>query len=289
MTKGIIQALSAFLFYSGADALLRYGHGAIPTYQMAFFGGLIAFITVPFLLRRGDSLVDLVRPHSWVVWLFRGLLCISGTLLGVFCFGHLPLAEAMSLSFMTPLLTTVLAAVFLKEQVRLKVWIGTGIGLVGVFVILTPHFHQFSLGHMAAIGAGLSGSAAAVLTRHTKDSEKPVTMFGAATLSLLAFSGLMMISTYQPMTLSDWGIVIGVGVLGAAGGLFMLLAWRNAPAASIASAQYTQLIWGLLIGWLVFQETLRASTMLGLCMILATVAFLSTRKPAPIIPAEGVT
>lgn len=280
MNKGVLQALASYLFFSTADALLRHGHGSIPPYQLGFFAGLVGFVTVPFLLQPGDRLIDLVRPNNWLVWMVRGALGISGTLCAIYCFGHLPLAEAMSIVFLTPLVTTVLAATLLKEEVSSQTWLGTLVGLVGVLIVLAPNFVQMSLGHVAAVGAGLSGAFSAILTRYTHRSEKPITMFGAATLSLLAFSGVMMVPGFRAPTLEESALIIAIGVMGAVGGTLMLFAWRNAKSADVAPTQYSQLVWGIVIGWLVFHETLRGTTIIGLLVILTSVPILAANKRA---------
>lgn len=273
MNKGVLQALGAFACYSAADAFLRYGQGTIPPYQFAFIAGIIGFVTLPFLMRPGDKLIDLVRPRSWVVWILRGILGIAGTLFAFYGFGHLPLAEAMSIVFLSPLLTTILARTLLGEKVSGYTWAGTFIGLLGVLIVLTPKFQHLSLGHLAAIGAGLSGAASSILIRYTKDSEKPVTMFGAASLSLIAFSGFMMVPALHLPTIKEWALIVAVGVTGAVGSMLILFAWRNAPVSDVAPTQYSQLIWGLLIGWLVFHEELTASTLIGAFTIVASTGF----------------
>lgn len=279
MNKNIVLALAAYLFFSTADALLRHGQGGIPPYQLGFFAGVVGFVTVPFLLRPGDKLIDLVRPHSWWVWIFRGTLGISGTLCAFYCFGHLPLAEAMSIVFLTPLVTTIMAAGLLREKVGFRTWAGTVLGLAGVLIVLTPNFVQISLGHVAAVGAGLSGAFAAILTRYTHVTEKPITMFGASTLSLLAFSGVMMVPGFRVPTWEESALIIAIGVMGAIGGMLMLFAWRNGKSADVAPTQYSQLVWGILIGWLVFHETLPVTTVTGLLVILASVPILTASKP----------
>jgi drug/metabolite transporter (DMT)-like permease len=280
VNKGVLQGLASYLFFSTADALLRHGHGSIPPYQLGFFAGLVGFVTVPFLLAPGDRLIDLVRPNNWLLWMFRGVLGISGTLCAIYCFGHLPLAEAMSIVFLTPLVTTILAATLLKEKVSIQTWLGTLVGLAGVLIVLAPNFVQISIGHVAAVGAGLSGAFSAILTRYTHRSEKPITMFGAATLSLLVFSGVMMVPGFRAPTLEESALIIAIGVMGAVGGTLMLFAWRNAKSADVAPTQYSQLVWGIVIGWLVFHETLRSTTVIGLLVILTSVPILAANKTA---------
>lgn len=90
---------------------------------------------LPLIVRPGKPLP---RTRQLPQYLARTLIGLASMLCGFWAIGHLPLSQAISLSYSTPLFVTVLAVIWLHEQVRLRRWLAVAAGFVGVLVILRP-------------------------------------------------------------------------------------------------------------------------------------------------------
>jgi len=280
MFKGVTLGFLAFALFSLSDACVKAIHGALPPYQVSFFGAAFSIVVLPFIWRRGETVMDLVRARRPWLWLARGGLGTLGSFSSVTAFSHLSMAEAFALIFLMPLMTTALSVVFLKEKVSCQGWAAIVLGFVGVLIVLRPGFREIGIGHIAALTCGICGSIFSILLRHVGNEEKPVTLFGAALVAPMIISAVLMVPGYVPPTAWQWLAIFGFAVLAAAANIALMVAARRTPASRIAPTQYSQMLWGLLLGYLFFGDRLDAFTGLGVVVIVGAGLWLFLPKAA---------
>src|SRR5690606_21348281 len=143
--------LRAALLMLGSTALfglmvvaIRLASDSLHTFQIAFFRNFFGLLAaLPLLLHHGPGLL---RTQNFPRYLFRCMVGICSMLAGFWAIGNLPLAQAISLSYSTPLFATVAAAALLGEQVRARRWAAVVLGFIGVLVIVRPGSTGFSTG-----------------------------------------------------------------------------------------------------------------------------------------------
>ncbi len=283
MPKGIWLGFAAFAAYAISDACAKAMHGALPPYEMGFFGALFSALLLPFIWRGDTSAVDLVVARRQGLWLLRGLLSVVSTLTSVLTFTYLTMAEAFSLIFIMPLLTTVLSVLLLKERVKPAGWLAILLGFAGVLIVLRPGFREIGIGQLAGLGCGIFGSCLSVLLRYVGHSEKPITQFGASQLFPLVAFGLLSAGHFVAPQPLQWLIIAGYAVLAAAGNLLLMFAGRLVPASLLAPTQYSQMLWGTALGWLFFADRVDTLTFAGIAVIVGAGLwlFLPRRAPRP--------
>src|SRR5690606_22506654 len=121
-----------------------------------------------FLRRHGPGLL---RTQHFPRYLFRCMVGICSMLAGFWAIGHLPLAQAISLSYSTPLFATIAAAALLGERVRARRWAAVVLGFVGVLVIVRPGTTGFSEGAMVAVLAALLSAIVAIQIKQLSATE----------------------------------------------------------------------------------------------------------------------
>ena len=267
MPKGIWLGFAAFAAYAISDACAKAMHGALPPYEMGFFGALFSFVLLPFVWRGNTAAVDLVVAQRQWLWLLRGALSVFSTVTSVLTFTYLTMAEAFSLIFIMPLATTALSVVLLKERVPKAGWAAILLGFAGVLIVLRPGFREIGIGQWAGLACGLSGSVLSVMLRYVGHSEKPMTQFGAAQLFPLVIFGLLSVSHFVAPQPIQWLIIAGYAVLAAAGNLILMFAGRLVPASLLAPTQYSQMLWGTAFGWLFFADHVDGLTFAGIAVI----------------------
>lgn len=139
---------------------IRLASKDIATTEIAFFRnafGLLALL--PLIVRPGKPLP---RTRQLPQYLARTLIGLASMLCGFWAIGHLPLSQAISLSYSTPLFVTVLAVIWLHEQVRLRRWLAVAAGFVGVLVILRPGSSTFTPGLLIALLAAVISAVVAI-------------------------------------------------------------------------------------------------------------------------------
>src|SRR3974390_3406001 len=138
--KGISFKLISALLFAAMSALVRQLGDVAPVGQMVFFRSAFAILPVVVIYALRGELASAVRTGRPFGQLGRGMLSVCGMFSNFSALTRLPLADATAISFASPLITVALAAVVLKERVRIYRWTAVVIGFIGVVVMLVPHF-----------------------------------------------------------------------------------------------------------------------------------------------------
>lgn len=266
--RGVLVAFASYAVFAFSDASIKILHGVLPSYQVAFIGALFGFAAVPFLKRREDGWIDMVKTSNRPLWLLRFLCGATGAICSVVAFTELPMAEAFALLFLLPSFVTILSVVFLKEDVRWQRWTAVILGFVGVLIVLRPGFRELSIGHLCAAIGGLAGAISIVINRALGSKEKRISLYGAALFGTLIVSGFLMLSEVTAPTVTQWIFLASYGLLGAFGNVLLMNAARMAPANLVAPPQYSQMIWAIGFGYLLFNDSIDMPMAFGIVLII---------------------
>ncbi len=268
--KGVLLAFGAFAAYSISDAAVKLIDGALTPYEPAFIGACFGIFALPLLLKPSDRWHEMFATTNRPLWLLRFVTAGLGTIGSVTAFTHLSMAEAFCLIFLLPSFVTIMSVVFLKEQVGIRRWSAVAIGFLGVLIVLRPGFRELSIGHLGAIMAGVSGAISIIIFRLMGPSEKNISLYGAGLLGALAMSGLAMIPGFQLPSGEQWLLLAGYGLIGAYGNILLMQAAAHAPAAVLGPTQYSQMLWGIFLGYLVFGDTIDLPIIFGSILIVSS-------------------
>ena len=196
-----------------------------------------------------------------------------GTINMMFNFGAamlLPLAEATTLSFTTPLFAVVLGALVMREHVGAWRWTAVVLGFLGVIVIAQPDGESISkLGAAAGLIAGFLTAVINFQIRDLGRTEEPI-----RTVFWFGVFGTLLTGLAQPFfatahTAWEWGLLISIGVVGTITQLLLAASLRYGSVTSIIAMDYTSLIWATFYGWLVWGHFPSVTTMVGAPVIVA--------------------
>lgn len=289
--KGVLIAFGSFAAFSFSDASVKLIEGRIPPYESAFFGALLSLLALPFLKKRTDRWLDTVRSVNRPLWLLRFVCSAIGAITSVTAFTHLSMAEAFSLIFLLPSFVTIMSVIFLKEEVGIRRWSAVILGFIGVLVVLRPGFRELGIGHVAALVAGLAAAINIVIMRGIGPAEKSISLFGAGSLGALIICAGVMAPTFTMPGGHEWLLLLGYGILGALGNVLLMYATFYAPAAVVSPIQYSQMIWAIILGYLIFGDGVDAPMLLGIGLIVGSglITLVRERKrgvamPPPVAP-----
>ena len=283
-TKGVLLAFASFAAFSFSDAAVKMIEGALSAYEMAFLGALFGLAGLPFLLKPGDRWTDVFRTTNRPLWLLRFVSNSLGVLGSVVAFTYLSMAEAFALIFLLPSFVTIMSVIFLKESVGIKRWSAVVIGFLGVLIVLRPGFRELSIGHLGAIFGGLSGAISIVIFRAIGPREKNISLYGAGVLGVLVVCGLLMLPDFRLPSAIEWLMLAGYGLLAALATVLLMYAANHAPAAVIGPTQYSQMLWAVIFGYLVFGDTIDLPMLLGILLIIGSGLLTLAREKARNVP-----
>jgi drug/metabolite transporter (DMT)-like permease len=244
--------------------------GQLTPYESAFFGAFFGLFALPFVRKRGDRWRDVFLTTNRPLWLLRFVASSVGSIGSVTAFTHLSMAEAFALIFLLPAFVTIMSVTFLKEQVGIRRWSAVIIGFIGVLIVLRPGFREMSVGHLGAIAAGLSGAVSIVIFRAMGPAEKNISLYGAGVLGWLIICGIAMIPGFVPPTGEQWLLLAGYGLLAAVANILTIHAAKYAPAAVIGPTQYSQMLWAILFGYLIFGDHVDGYMLAGIVLIVGS-------------------
>jgi len=288
--KGVLIAFAAFAAYAWSDASVKLIEGQLSPYQSSFLGAVFCLVGLPFLMKKGDRWTDIFNTTNRSLWILRFVAQAGGTIGSVTAFTHLSMAEAFALIFLLPSFVTIMSVIFLKEQVGYRRWAAVVIGFVGVMIVLRPGFRELSIGHLGAVFVGLSGAISIVVFRAMGPSEKNISLYGAGVLGTLVVCGALALPGFQAPTAIQWLWLAGYGLLAALGAILVMYAAAYAPATLIGPTQYSQMIWAVLFGYLVFGDHIDLPMVIGIILIIGSGMLTLIRervRGTPLPPALG--
>ncbi|MBY0332932.1 MAG: DMT family transporter [Acetobacteraceae bacterium] len=268
---GVTLNLAALLLFVVMDTLVKLLTASFAVPQIMWARFLFGFLLVAAAIRLVTGQLPW-RSHAPGLQALRSLLLAACNLMFSTALAYLPLTDATAIGFASPLLTVALAALWLREAVSPRRWIGVGLGMAGVLVALRPPFLTGETMHWATLlplGTAACFAVYTILTRRLAridDSRTTILHTGfAASIATTLVQPLV----WSPPAFGDWGVLVLLGVLGGAGHGLLVLAYARAPVSLLAPLSYTQLVWTTLAGILVFADWPDGWTVLGAAIIAA--------------------
>lgn len=283
-----LKIISVLVFL--AMASLLKASGDIPLGELVFFRSAFAIPPILiFLAMRGD-LRQGMRTKRPFGHLRRGLTGVLGMFFGFYGLTQLPLPEAVTIGYTTPLLVVILSAVVLKESVRIYRWSAVLLGLVGVGVIVAPRLTLLSQGVDALEGAGLGAlaslagaffaSLASLAIRDLTRTERSATIALYFSLTCAGFSLFTIPLGWQWPTPEQALMLILAGTAGGIAQILLTECFRHADMSVIAPFEYTSLIFSIFIGWWIFSDVVTWQMLVGSLIVVGSGIFIILRERA---------
>lgn len=283
MTAPRAQHLRAALLMLGSTMLfglmtvaIRLASETLHTFEIAFFRNFFGLVAaLPLLLRHGP---ELLRTTQLPRYLFRCAVGVVSMLCGFWAIGHLPLAQAVALSYSTPIFVTIAAVVFLHEQVRARRWAAVALGFVGVMIIVRPGTAGFSAGTLVALAAAVLSGIVSIQIKQLSKVEPADRIVLLTTLLWVPMSLLPALTVWEWPRGIAWVWVIAAGFLGTGGHMLWTRALKLGDVSALTPISFMQLPIVAVAGWLLFQERLDRWTAIGAGVIFAANAYIAHRE-----------
>jgi drug/metabolite transporter (DMT)-like permease len=182
------------------------------------------------------------------------------------------------LAFTAPLFITALAVPVLKEPVGWRRWTAVGVGFVGVLIMLRPGDGLMNIASFAVLAGAFVYSIGMLVTRLARATETSVSFAFYSTLTSGVIFGCMLPWVGRMPTLPDLGLSALGGTVCGIAFVSLLTAFRKVPAAVAAPFQYTQIIWGVLYGYVVFGDRPANTLFIGLAIVVGSGLYILYRE-----------
>ena len=274
--RAALLMLGSTLAFGLMAIAIRYATRYVPTQEVAFFRnafGLLALL--PMLIRPGSAPL---RTQQLPRYFLRSAIGLASMLCAFWAIGHLPISQAISLSYSTPLFVTIAAVLWLGETVRLRRWAAVIIGFVGVLIIVRPGSTSFTPGTLVAVGAAVLSSLVAIQIKQLTRVDSADTVVFYTYVFWVPLSLVPALFVWVWPTGLAWVWLVATGVLGTLGQLLWTRALRLGEVSALTPISFMQLPLVSLLGWLLFNETLDRWTVIGAAIILGANAYIAHRE-----------
>lgn len=271
--EGARWMIIAVIFFAIAHASVKFLEH-IPFYQLVFLRQLIAITICIFMLAK-------VKVSPWgnnkKMLIARGVMGTIALTAYFYSLHHMPLASAVTLQFLSPILTLVIAHYFFAEKAPKESWLAFIIAFIGV-VMVKGFDARISNFDLMVSGIAVIGSAFAYNTvRALKNSDHELVVVFYFPLVSLPIVTPVAISNWVWPAGFDWVLVAMVGVCTFFAQLFMTKAYQKDTTADVGIYNYGGIVFALAIGYVFFNETFDGLSILGMFVVLGAV-YLGTKK-----------
>lgn len=282
-SRGILFMIAAIASFSVMDALAKTV--ALRTDTMMALWARYLGQTVIVALIVLPKMPGVLRTSYPGLQALRSIFLLSATTCFFFGISFIGLAEATAIIDLNPVLTTLGAALILKEKFGPRRAIGVAVALVGALIVIRPGSDVFSPYAILPLGAAVFFTAYTLTTRFVGRDEDAWTsllytaLFGAVILSVLIPRFWV---TPDPLSAV---LMVLIGGIGAGGQLLMIRALMTSEASLVAPFAYVGLIFATLWGYLLFSEVPDLMTVLGGCLIVGAGLYVWWRETrAKVVP-----
>lgn len=282
---GMVMMIVAMLLLPVGDSFSKTLTTIMPAAEVTMWRLLSqAVFLIPVALILRD------RLHGWM---FSPIVALSGllitiTLLGLIgAFAKMPIATAISIFFVEPLLLTLLAGPLLGEKVGPRRLAAVVVGLIGAMIVIRPGFSTFGLVVILPLIAAVSFALNMIVLRRACETRSGLTVqCGASAYAGIGMLAVMVIwygtsvVTEAPAALPlwAWGAILAAGGFAATSFVLIAEAFRQVEASTLAPFQYLEILGATAVGYAVFGDFPDAMTWLGVAIILASGIYVFYRE-----------
>lgn len=277
---GVGLMLGAMAVLPGIDVIAKMlGQQGLPVLQIVWARlALGAVLTLPFALKiTGPRGLWPARP---VYHLIRAAFLVAATFCFFLSLHWLPIADALAIFFVQPLIVTLLSALILREQVGPRRLIAVAVGFIGTMIIIRPGLVEVNPGSWLALAAGLFLACYFVMTRAISgQAHAMVTTFQTSLLGGLILSVAVWF-VWVPPSPAQWALFVALACIATFGHLMIVRAYDHAEASLLAPLAYTEMVTSVILGWFFFGDFPDFWTFVGVGVLISCALYISMRERA---------
>jgi len=273
---GILWMTLAGLLFVMVTGIVRYLGTGIPPIEAAFIRYLFGLaILIPIIWRMKPKIP---RGKKLALYSARGIAHAIAVSLWFFAMARIPIVDVIAIGYTAPIYVTIGAAIFLGERLKLFRVLAVVAGFIGTLVILRPGFHPLDIGAIAQIIAAPIFAASFLMAKTLTRDESPIIIVVMlsifCTVALAPGAWLQ----WQPPTAHEYFWLAIVALLATLGHYAQTSAYQAAAITATQPVWFLQLVWGALLGWFVFSETIDPFVITGAGIIITAVTIIAHRE-----------
>lgn len=276
---GISLMLGAYLLFSFIDAGAKWlALLGLPSTQLAFMRYAPHFLVSSAIIVRTHELSSLTSSHAAML-IFRGSLLMGSTILNFFAVRYLPLTLTSTILFSAPLMACMLSQPMLAEKVGLFRWTAVLFGFAGVIIAIRPFDESFHWAALLSLGGAFCFALYALLTRkYAGRVSTDVMQFYSGAVGTICLLPFAILSWQNPVSATDWVIMVSLGIFGWAGHQLLTQAHRFAATSILMPFGYSFILFLTIWSYLIFDHLPDRWTLIGGSIVVLSGLFIWFRE-----------
>lgn len=267
-SKSAALAIIGVLSLSVSMSIAKQLDTSIPTVMVVFVRsgfGLLFFI--PILVKERSSLS---RINNIPLHIIRVTLAVLAMLCTYYTYRNLPIAFATSIGMTSPIFTTALSGLILKEVIGYKKWGLVILGYIGALIVIKPTSFILDTAIITALLANLLAATCIIIIKILSKKNSIVTIMLVGNVGIFTVSFLMSLVQWHPLSAYDIGLLSLTGALGIITQLCLNIVVKRTSPSFVAPFEYSRMLFATVIGFVVFNEIPAISTIIGVSIIIAS-------------------
>ncbi len=252
--------------FSLMDVIVKWSDD-YPVGQVLFFRGFCGIIPILFLIPK-DRFLNFYKTERPILHIKR---CLAGLIAIVSIFvalRNLPLATVVSISFASPIFTTIFSIFLLNEKVGFYRWLAVFVGFIGIIIISEPGFSSLNIYYIYPIIFCLGLSYVAIAIRKLSSTEPVWLISFFFSFSILIFSFFSLYQKWIMPSLIDLILLSSIGILGGIANLWLSQSYKFSEVSLVSPLKYLALVFAIVFGYFIWDEIPTIKTLMGALLVI---------------------
>ncbi len=274
---------AAMALFIANDGLTKYVSATMPAAQLIFLRGLASIVVVLLVAKAMGVMPQLPSTANRRV-VARAVVDATATMLYLFSLFHLPIANATAINLASPLFMIVFAVLFLGHHVGLGRWLAIGAGFAGVVLVIQPRADGFNFWAWVCLSGTLFHAARDLMTPRIAHHIPSILITLSTAIAVTVVSGVVSVfEGWKPFGWFEFGLLALASMFLSSGYFFIITSMRHGEMSLVAPFRYSGLLFALVLGYLVWDETPNALAWGGIAVLIGSGVYLlmSERVGAP--------
>lgn len=268
--RGIVLMITGIALFTTGEAIVKALARDYEITQIVWARYVFHTLVTLALFSARVGIVRLVRSRRPWLHVTRSALMLVATMLFFTALRYLPLADAVAINFIAPLLVTALSIPMLKEQVGIRRWIAILVGFGGAMIIIRPGMGVMHWAAFLPLGTAACYAFYQILTRIAARSDDAQTsLFWTSAFGAIVTTLFVPFFWTAPGAV-DWGLMVVLGAIYGFGHYLVIRGLEVAPASMLSPFMYTQMIWATVYGLLIWGQFPDTATLSGVAVVIAS-------------------
>jgi len=247
--------------------------------EIMFFRGLFTFVPIIMIIAMRSGGIEQLVSRNLKGTLVRAILGGATSIFVVISFIYLPLADALAIIFVSPIILTALSSPLLGEQVGWRRWLAVFVGFTGLLMMVRPSGEGIPFFYFFPLFTALLSALRDVATRRLRNDDSAVSILFYSMLAGVLIGAITMpVFGAQWPSSVQWGLLACAGILNSLSHLFAIQALLLAPGGTMAPFRYLSLVWAVVIGYAVWGDVPDALKLTGGMLVVGAGLFILHRE-----------